>query len=789
MSLTAHLNNEATVFYRKGRFEEALASFGQILSSLKAKNVAPQFTILSNRAACFIKLGRCEEALSDLDAAERSVRRAPCSDLPSLLKILARKGEALNGLKQPHLAMDIFQEILSLDPQHEAAKRGMETSVVLSTMSDGDDPTSILNSFLEPLMTPKQAENDQATRDIYNYLRIKSDVILPGRYVSNLSCCQTVKSLDSLRLALELAIKQNRDERGIDPRVLIIGSAFILPLMALQAEAYHVTVCEPCLYLAAGAKSVLEANGADPESYTIINSRPSDLTTSDLPIPCNILLCAYPLISDGFLLEPSFFPSLASVIRSSFVVKDSIIIPSSISIKAQAMSKDDSRALSQPKHIMKIDLSKDLKAASASCELEMTEEGEWPQVQISEEITLYGDLILNCNGLMHDLQCGRTILRGDESHTLRASINRSDFALWIDGRCVSDEPKSLKPAQACSKGQEKLILRAVRSIKDEVRVLIIGQDRDSFSLTAARSGASVVVVEINQSRSFEARRMVALNKLGSKVTVLNMNPKELRPSHLFDGKGANVVIACDLLAGMPSHGAVGSFRGIIRKNASLLINGEEAIIVPREVCLSVQGIQVSPPCYDGMNLTSLSEYRYSESASPVNLVNLPYKTLTVMRETQIDLLGQDGPVDSLVLQIAEQGLMNAVLIFGCDGQPMIKYLDSAAMLTVGATVEVKMGPSYEVIAETCTLPMVSVPKPPWLDKWGGGASVENPHVQRVEYCRLLLAEFIQRTSRNLELKSQLFHELALMRRNAGSLFLHRASIDEITDSLKDILDV
>ena len=29
-------------------------------------------------------------------------------------------------------------------------------------------------------------------------------------------------------------------------------------------------------------------------------------------------------------------------------------------------------------------------------------------------------------------------------------------------------------------------------------------------------------------------------------------------------------------------------------------------------------------------------------------------------------------------------------------------------------------------------------KSPWLVEWGGGASIENPHVQRVHYCELLV---------------------------------------------------
>ena len=32
--------------------------------------------------------------------------------------------------------------------------------------------------------------------------------------------------------------------------------------------------------------------------------------------------------------------------------------------------------------------------------------------------------------------------------------------------------------------------------------------------------------------------------------------------------------------------------------------------------------------------------------------------------------------------------------------------------------------------------------PPWEVTWGGGASVENPHYQRVHYCELILREFL-----------------------------------------------
>lgn len=31
-----------------------------------------------------------------------------------------------------------------------------------------------------------------------------------------------------------------------------------------------------------------------------------------------------------------------------------------------------------------------------------------------------------------------------------------------------------------------------------------------------------------------------------------------------------------------------------------------------------------------------------------------------------------------------------------------------------------------------------VDRAPWRIEWGGGASIENPHVQRVHYCQLLV---------------------------------------------------
>ncbi|KAK3259597.1 hypothetical protein CYMTET_31413 [Cymbomonas tetramitiformis] len=62
-----------------------------------------------------------------------------------------------------------------------------------------------------------------------------------------------------------------------------------------------------------------------------------------------------------------------------------------------------------------------------------------------------------------------------------------------------------------------------------------------------------------------------------------------------------------------------------------------------------------------------------------------------------------------------------------------------------------------------------VGKSPWLIEWGGGASVESPHFQRVHYCQLLVSDFLMR------LKCKRFppieKDMKMILAHCGSLFL------------------
>ena len=72
---------------------------------------------------------------------------------------------------------------------------------------------------------------------------------------------------------------------------------------------------------------------------------------------------------------------------------------------------------------------------------------------------------------------------------------------------------------------------------------------------------------------------------------------------------------------------------------------------------------------------------------------------------------------------------------------------------------------------------VTVGKPPWKVEWGGGASVESPHVQRVHYCELLVSDFLMR------LKCKRFppieKDLKIALAQCGALFLEPGILQTI----------
>jgi len=70
-----------------------------------------------------------------------------------------------------------------------------------------------------------------------------------------------------------------------------------------------------------------------------------------------------------------------------------------------------------------------------------------------------------------------------------------------------------------------------------------------------------------------------------------------------------------------------------------------------------------------------------------------------------------------------------------------------------------------------------VGKPPWKIEWGGGASVESPHFQRVHYCQLLVNDFLMRL--RCKRFAPIEKDMKMILAHCGALFLEPQSVTDV----------
>lgn len=83
----------------------------------------PDLVLLSNRAQCWINLGEWQKALND---AEFGLRQN--STVKIEIKLLFRKGMALQAIGNSGLAISCFERVLALDPNNKEAQNALEQS-------------------------------------------------------------------------------------------------------------------------------------------------------------------------------------------------------------------------------------------------------------------------------------------------------------------------------------------------------------------------------------------------------------------------------------------------------------------------------------------------------------------------------------------------------------------------------------------------------------------------------------------------------------------------------------
>ena len=108
----------------------------------------------------------------------------------------------------------------------------------------------------------------------------------------------------------------------------------------------------------------------------------------------------------------------------------------------------------------------------------------------------------------------------------------------------------------------------------------------------------------------------------------------------------------------------------------------------------------------------------------------------------------------------------------------LQYLERSVQIKGGKKIAVLAKREADIIRFSLKEGVGSwVGKPPWKIEWGGGASVESPHFQRVHYCQLLVNDFLMR------LRSKRFapieKDMRMILAHCGSLFLDPQSLADV----------
>eukprot|EP00775_Hariotina_reticulata_P007705 gene7705-7904_t len=189
------------------------------------------------------------------------------------------------------------------------------------------------------LLTPQSVQQDDALRDVYEFVRVKCDTRAPKQYIHRE--LPDMPRLTAWSTATAQAV-QAVQASGRSPRVLLLGAkAGLLAIAAVRAGAGHVTCVEPCIYLAQACHDILLANGVPPETFCVTSTHPTSLKLArDLPSTCNILIAD---LVDDAVLSGGFIPAVAYALDELLVRDDPVVVPAAVTVRAQAVALRSSR--------------------------------------------------------------------------------------------------------------------------------------------------------------------------------------------------------------------------------------------------------------------------------------------------------------------------------------------------------------------------------------------------------------------------------------------------------------
>ena len=352
---------------------------------------------------------------------------------------------------------------------------------------------------------------------------------------------------------------------------------------------------------------------------------------------------------------------------------------------------------------------------------------------------------------------------------------------------------------------QRALARAIARIKasedttdKQVHVLDMGTGTGILALAAAKAGAtSVVACDLHASLCDIARKTAAANGFSKKISVVHRDAALLQRGKEVRPLGVNLVVA-----DMFDSGLLGDQFEYILSLARRKVVQPGATVIPQAATLYCMGIEAVTRPMEDVKLACFDRYRWDSSYETVDARNFEYRAITdpvKISDIFFDSEDRKNMREKLLkLPVKNQGLLNAVMFwfdlhlddvetisnnpFEADGVhhwgQAVQYLDRA----------VRLGPDLKKVTmlarrEGSKMSFklrqgigYQVPKSPWKIEWGGGASIENPHYQRVHYCELLVRDFLMRCKSNRF--PSIEKDINMVLAHCGSLFLNPESVQE-----------
>lgn len=125
--------------FKKGEWGKALAEYEEA-----AKRNPNDAKIYNNRASCFIKIMNYSQAMVEVEKALKID--------PKFVKAMIRKATIHSFQKEYHKALDLYRQVLVLEPQNDEAVKGLEATnqKIASAMHDGNDEERAKRAMSDP---------------------------------------------------------------------------------------------------------------------------------------------------------------------------------------------------------------------------------------------------------------------------------------------------------------------------------------------------------------------------------------------------------------------------------------------------------------------------------------------------------------------------------------------------------------------------------------------------------------------------------------------------------------